>query len=205
MKRKRLIPFSWWPAAWGMKGATRARAQAEYELEGEELKRALVELDYIDDTMKAVALLDIDFEYNKITSFDRDRAIAKLTMKDKELEIELLEIDFAERKVTDLEYEKQMATLKGESWVHILNVKPDSDTPNHGELELDWNDKFVEELREGGYEGAADEQVVDKWLADLCRNIAMEEFTGIGDFDEKVPGEFIQKTPKSEEGKWEAK
>jgi len=204
MKRKRLIPFGWLPAAWGMKGKTRERAQAEYELEGEELVRELVKLDYV-GLERDLKFIELDFEYGQKTEYDRDRAIAELTLKDNELAIRLLEIDFAERKLSDAEYEKQMATLKGESWVRIMNVKPEGDQPNHGELELDWNDKFIEELREGGYEGAADEAVVDKWLSDLCRNIAMEEFTGIGDFDEKVPDQFIQKTPKSEEGKWEAK
>jgi len=237
MKRNRLIPFSWLPAAWGMKGKTRERAQAEYELEGPELERALINLDYVGlereiklieldystDVITALAkdqaiaaitlsgdelaskLLEIEYIHNVITVYDRDRGIAKLTLKDKELEIRLLEIDFAERKLTDMEYEKQLATLKGEGWVRILNVRPDGDKPNHGELELDWNDAFVEELRAGGYEGLVDEQVVDMWLSDLCRNIAMEQYTGTGDFDEKVPDQFIQKTPKSEEGKWEAK
>jgi hypothetical protein len=203
MKRSRLIPFAWLPAAWGMKGKTRQRAQAEYELEGIELERVLIDLDYV-GLERDIKLIELDYEHGVTTVYDKDRALANLTLKDNELAIKLLEIDFAERKLTDMEYDKKLATLKGEGWVRIINVKPEGDKPNHGELELDWNDAFVEELRQGGYEGAADEQVVDMWLSDLCRNIAMEQFTGTGDFDEKVPDQFIQKT-KTEDGKWEAK
>lgn len=123
----------------------------------------------------------------------------------KEYSLLKLGIDHKSGEVSDNEYEKGVATANEESWVKIINITPNSSQPNHGEMELDWNEFFVEELRAAGYEAAADEQLVDMWLADLCRNIAMEQFSGIGDFDEKVPDQFIKRTDlDDDDGRWVA-
>jgi hypothetical protein len=207
-KKKPLIPFNWLPASWGLKGKTRERAQAEYELgSGIELDKRLAKIDAQSEHELKGMLLEIDLQHGVIdrNTYDRKYAEELLEKDSDEQKRELLRLDHLEHKITDLQYEKEIATLNGESWVHMLSIKPDSAKPNHGEMELDWNEKFVEELREGGYEGVTDDMVVDLWLADLCRNIAMEQFTGTGDFDEKVPDQFIHKTPIDDQGKWEAK
>ena len=38
---KPVIPFGWLPGHWGLKGKTKERARAEYELEGYDLEIAL--------------------------------------------------------------------------------------------------------------------------------------------------------------------
>ena len=45
-------------------------------------------------------------------------------------------------------------------------------------FELDWNQYFVEHLRTNGFRGTTDEEVVDQWFQELCRNIATEEQVG---------------------------
>ena len=42
-------------------------------------------------------------------------------------------------------------------------------------LELDWNEYFVLQLKEAGYKGTSEEEMVDQWFQDLCRNIGAEE------------------------------
>jgi hypothetical protein len=201
-----LIPFGWLPGHWGLKGKTREIARAEYELSGYDLTVRLAEIEHGKDTDECdLAILDAQLEHQQITKDEYERQFAENHLEEgEERDLALLELDRKEGKIDQNEYEKGCATAKGEGWVKILNINPDSSKPNHGELELDWNDKFVEELREGGYDAPADEQVVDMWLADLCRNIAMEQFTGTGDFDERVPDQFIQKTATDDDGKWEA-
>ena len=42
-------------------------------------------------------------------------------------------------------------------------------------LELDWNEKFIEDLNASGYHGEKEEDAVNKWFNDLCKNILMED------------------------------
>jgi hypothetical protein len=50
------------------------------------------------------------------------------------------------------------------------------DNPTEGAFSFDWNDEFVKTLRVRGYEGKTDEQIVDQWFADICRNIVLETY-----------------------------
>ena len=59
-------------------------------------------------------------------------------------------------------------------WVKVVEVHFDKDNPQRGYFELDWNEYFVQSLKLNGYRGATDEEVVDKWFQDLCRNVASD-------------------------------
>lgn len=71
--------------------------------------------------------------------------------------------------------EKEKATAKGEPWVKVMNVEMNPDNPGEGYFELDWNQPFVEKLRNAGYSGNSEEEIVDLWFTSLCRNIGTEE------------------------------
>ncbi len=52
-----------------------------------------------------------------------------------------------------------------------------------GFFELDWNDEFVNNLKQHGYLGKTDEEIVDRWFQTLCRTIGNEQgidITGSG-------------------------
>ena len=53
----------------------------------------------------------------------------------------------------------------------------DKTNPKNGFFELDWNEYFVQSLKLNGYRGTTDEEVVDKWFQDLCRNVASDSGT----------------------------
>ena len=56
-------------------------------------------------------------------------------------------------------------------------------------MELEWNKPFIEFLRKHNYSGVNDEEVVDKWFTDLCKNIGGqldEEAKFVADAD-KLP------------------
>lgn len=57
--------------------------------------------------------------------------------------------------------------------VKILKFDFDPANPKIGSLELDWNKQFIKLLIDHGYRGNSDEELVDKWLNDVCRNIAL--------------------------------
>lgn len=69
---------------------------------------------------------------------------------------------------------KAEATAKKEPWVAVLDTQVNPDNIRNGFFELDWNEYFVLQLRSQGYIGNTEEEVVDKWFQDLCRNIGSE-------------------------------
>lgn len=86
--------------------------------------------------------------------------------------------------------EKALADLEGKPWVGVLSTNIDVKNPRSGYFELDWNDKFVDMLRNAGYTGKDAEEVVDNWFNDLCRNVAAsvnEESKFVADADRLPP------------------
>jgi len=71
---------------------------------------------------------------------------------------------------------KEIATEKGEPYISVLSVELDKKNMGNGSFELDWNDAFVKELRAAGYPGKTDEDVVDMWFRNICRNILAETY-----------------------------
>lgn len=71
----------------------------------------------------------------------------------------------------DIERANYVAMMKesDEPWVDFVgNVR---DTKEGQRLEMDWNDAFIVYLREAGIEGADDEQVVQKYISLLLRDM----------------------------------
>lgn len=203
MKKKPLIPFGWLPGHWGLVGKTRKIAQAEYELDGYELELELIDINMRDGPEKEYAILQVEKRYNMITPDAYERRSLAFIEDPKKKRIAELEYKHKWESMPDLEYEKEMATAKDESWVTIKNISP-GENPGEGHMELDWNDKFVEELIAAGYEGNDESDTVNNWLSELCKNIAMEKYSGVGDFDDLMEGKS-KKAPVSLNGKKEIK
>ncbi len=89
---------------------------------------------------------------------------------------------------------KEKATKKGEPWFTIVDVEINSENPLNGAFELDWNEPFVKMLRGHGLVGDTDEDIVDQWFQDLCRQIAMETY------DEDVVGTNVNIQMRDIEG-----
>lgn len=69
---------------------------------------------------------------------------------------------------------KDLATERKEPWVGVLETHVNKENVRNGFFELDWNEYFVVQLRGAGYTGDTDEEVVDKWFQELCRNVGAE-------------------------------
>ena len=69
---------------------------------------------------------------------------------------------------------KAIATKNNEPWVQVLSMEIDKDNPGQGAFELDWNDIFVARLIKSGYQGKTDQDIVDNWFQDVCRNVVLE-------------------------------
>jgi hypothetical protein len=70
---------------------------------------------------------------------------------------------------------KTAATANKEPWVTVLQTHVNPENPKNGFFELDWNEYFVSMLRNNGYTGTTDEELVDQWFSDLCREVGSEE------------------------------
>jgi hypothetical protein len=71
---------------------------------------------------------------------------------------------------------KDLATEKGEPYVNIVSIELDPENIGNGAIELDWNEFFVAKLIRAGYQGRDDQQIVDQWFQDVCRNVVLETF-----------------------------
>ena len=70
---------------------------------------------------------------------------------------------------------KTAATANKEPWVAVLDTHVNMQNTRNGFFELDWNEYFIAMLRENGYTGAADEELVDQWFQDLCKEIGNDD------------------------------
>lgn len=77
-KRKRLIPFNWLPASWGLKGNTRKIAEAEYYYDGSDLDYALLDIKYAGKPEHEEMKLKLDYEKEKIGKVEYEKALANI-------------------------------------------------------------------------------------------------------------------------------
>ena len=70
---------------------------------------------------------------------------------------------------------KEAATAKKEPYIAVLSTQVNPENPRNGFFELDWNEHFILMLNENGYRGTTEEEIVDQWFGDLCREIGNEE------------------------------
>ena len=90
MSKKSKLPFSMMPASWGLKGKSRAIAEAEYYYEGEELEEILAEINAESDEDKELAKLEVQVKNGKIGQYEFDKKVAELK---KEPYVNVLKLD----------------------------------------------------------------------------------------------------------------
>jgi len=128
---------------------------------------ALLAASPTDSAAKSSAMIELGFKHGMITEYDRDVAYASLIEDEVERKIELLVIDARYGVIEQFKADKEIATLQNKSWV---GGPSGCDEDGEFRFELEWNDQWIAELREAGYEGGTDELVMKKWFADICYN-----------------------------------
>lgn len=192
MSKKGKFPFGWSPSHWGLKGKLREVAKAEHELEGEAFEREMLRINLAGRNEEEMARvgLRIDLDYKRITEEEYDRKLLELrkgAMSEESYKLEELILDKLHGKIDEDEYNKQKATILQEPYVDCRRISTAPDNPGIGSFALDYNQAFVAYLEKHGYGPAPNpEQIVDEWFTELCKNIALESFDGVGDFNEKL-------------------
>jgi hypothetical protein len=153
---KNRLPFGWAPAHWGLKGKIRDVAKAEYELEGEELERRLLEINMADRDELELELegLKLDHKYKKLSDDDYEKAVA--TAKNEPWVI-----------------------------VKSMETDPDNPKYGGIELDWN-NAFIENLEKHGYGPSPSQDDIVNEWFNDVCRTIALEAYDGIGDFQEKM-------------------
>lgn len=94
-----------------------------------------------------------------------------------------------EKKVVELSA-KEKATQAGEPYINILSMEVDPVNVQAGAFELDWNSIFITQLVKAGYmkkKDDTDQDIVDRWFQDVCRNVALEMYEqSIADPDKRA-------------------
>ena len=70
---------------------------------------------------------------------------------------------------------KQIATENKEPYFNVVGFHHKPENGNFGFWELDWNEYKVLELKSLGYYGESDEEVIDRWFTEICRESAIAE------------------------------
>jgi hypothetical protein len=81
--------------------------------------------------------------------------------------------------------EKEKATLKKEPWVDVIGFRVNPDNVRNGFFEIDWNDHWIEKLKQEGYgfDGDPEDEIIGRWYRDICYNAAAAEGIDISDQD----------------------
>lgn len=180
-KRKRLVPFKFLPASWGLGGRAREEAEAHYYLDGEDLDRRLLEIRFADDPDRlARERLDLDLAHGRLDEFAHAVKLAEIEHPEPGVErnLAVLEAEWRLNRIERNEYEKRRASLQQQPWVGILDYGFDPSQGINGVyFEFDWNEYWIEYLKLNGYVGVDDEQIVERWFSDVCRAQALADLT----------------------------
>lgn len=185
--KKRLLPFIFNPAGWGLVGKSKEEAIANWTLEGEALERELLSIEHryaiktpVEEKDLKTKTLVLDLKYGKITEREYQVELLKLDYPDEnsvEFRERMLDIRKYFEEISQREYDKELATLHDTPWVTILDSKinVDAEAGTGLEFELDWNPPFIQSLIRNGYTGATEADLVDQWFSETCRSVFMDE------------------------------
>jgi hypothetical protein len=110
-RKSRAIPFDIQPGSWGLKGKSRAKAEAEYYYEGEALELRMADIDYPDETDRKIAKLEVAKKYERISDENYDRQMAELTLTGDDLKLALIDVDVRYGRLTEYEASKMAIVI----------------------------------------------------------------------------------------------
>jgi hypothetical protein len=113
----------------------------------------------------------------KIFGIDKIEALtaeAEKKLQEATVKAEVVIAEAAEKERISKLSPKELANEKGEPYVAVLETKVNADNVRNGFFELDWNEHFIVQLRLNGFQGQSEEEIVDLWFQELCRNVGAE-------------------------------
>lgn len=105
----------------------------------------------------------------KIKELDPDKWLSLLSGKERL--IAELAVKLRRGEITKEEHIKETKTINGEPYITITNVT--IETGQIG-MEFDWNEHFIKELKDNGFTGQSDQDIVDQWFTSFATMVAAQ-------------------------------
>jgi len=194
-KKKKFIAFKFLPGSWGLEGKAYDEAEAYYYLDGYDLDIRLAEIHYADKEFDEKKH-NIDFKYGIISEYEYDTKTNELKNTGQQYDENKLAIDLKHGKIDQQEHDKTIANLRHEPWVAIVDNQYDKSQKLTGlKITLDWNEYFIEMLKDNGYNGKTEEAIIEQWYDDLHKDYydeMIDEAWETGNF-EALPNKLTNK------------
>lgn len=119
-------------------------------------------------------VLDIKLQFFQISEMDYKYSVLNLEYPNDTIEKQekKLSIDLELGVIQKDDFDKEMASLHHEPWVTVKYIRTTPGTfGNKFEIEIDYNDFFIEELRTNGWPGKTEDEMVSIWFNETCRQI----------------------------------
>lgn len=179
------------------------KTKLEYQvIDDRDFQLGIIDIETEGDPVKnKLAKLTLDFDQDRISFDDYALTVAEVEFGKESVEFKLAEVEVMKNRnqLTDLEYEKKVATIKQEPWVRVASSSYDPQDGIDGfSFELDYNHFFLQFLKENGYTGLRDDEIVEEWFNDISKSELAAEIEA----DLSIPKTSIQQEPaKTESGK----
>jgi hypothetical protein len=144
---------------------------------------------------KMMSGVDVDAVHQMFDSMNRERSehLAELERLRNEQVGAAEKLQVAQREIEEIREKERLLEEKRngtEPWVEIKSAEYNE---IHGfKIELDWNEAFIQYLKESGIKGRNEEEVVQKWLGFLYGDLIEKlERTAIDKADTKRTNDFL--------------
>jgi hypothetical protein len=134
------------------------------------------------------AVAAVNLKHDHISFYEYEIILAGIELADDPhaLAVRKAELDLIHAQVPQKDGEKALATLKGEPWVGLVDDYYDTEDGINGFcFEFDWNEEWILLLQQHGYVGVTDDDIMQQWFSDVCRNEAAETIPEIIPFNSR--------------------
>lgn len=171
-------------------------------IDDHEFQMAIIDIETKDDPIaNQLAKLKLDYDQGKISIHQYEIKSAELEHGAESIEykLALLKQQVTLGEINDYEYEKKVATVLNQPWIKVVDSSYSPEAGIDGfSFELDYNRIFVQYLKEHGYTGLTDDEVVEEWFNDVSKT----EFASEVEANYTIPKTTIVKEDvKTHDGK----
>lgn len=171
-------------------------------IDDHEFQISMIDIETSDNPMaNQLAKLKLDYDQGKISLHQYDLKCAELEHgpESTEYKLAILKQQVMLGEITDHEYEKKVATVLDQPWIKVVNSSYDPEDGIDGfSFDLDYNKVFVQYLKQHGYTGLTDEEIVEEWFNDVSKT----EFASEVEANYTIPKTTIVKEDvKTHDGK----
>lgn len=144
------------------------------EINDHDYQISMIDIETVDDPKaNQLAKLKLEYDQGKLTArqYDIKSTEIEFGAESDEYLLMVAKHDYRDGEYTDYEYEKRVANILHQPWVKVVSSSYEPEGGLDGfSFELDYNRYFVQYLKENGYTGLNDDEVVEEWFNDVSKS-----------------------------------